>query len=68
MKVGDLVNYYIVGPKDQDKALRPSIILEIDSTHRQDSVTLLVPGGAVLKHVWIGYVEGLHETKSKGKK
>ena len=63
MKVGDLVNY-IKGPKDQDWPLRPSIILAIDNTHRQDSVTLLVPGGAVLKHVWVEYIEGIHETKS----
>ena len=60
MDVGDLVNY-VKGPKDLDWPVRPCLILEVTDNHRQTYVTLLGPGGQIVKRVWVGHIEKFHE-------
>ena len=56
MKVGDLVRYK--NWKDQGNAeKRSGIIVDVDDSHRQQTVTVLNAKGNFVERVWIGLIE-----------
>ena len=55
MKVGDLVKV----PEAHCKG----IIVDIDDTHRQTSVTVMTEHGYVLENVWAARVEVINESR-----
>jgi hypothetical protein len=60
MKVGDLVRYKKW--KDHGTVQRqPGIIIEVDDSHRQKTVTVLNADGIFVEKVWIGLIEVVNE-------
>ena len=55
MKVGDLVRV--------PQARCNGLIIEIDDSHRQKSVTVMTEHGYILERIWIAHVEALDESR-----
>ena len=57
MKVGDLVRYKKNGPTIARNVKNTGVIIEIDDSHRQTHVTLLLDNGRLVKNIWDASLE-----------
>ena len=60
MKVGDLVRYKSWKGQGREER-RSGIIVEVDDSHRQQTVTVLNAEGVFVERVWVGLIEVINE-------
>ena len=63
MKIGDLVQYKHDGPTIARHVRNTAIIVDIDDSHRQTVVTLMMDTGRFVEKVWVESLEVISETR-----
>ncbi len=63
MKVGDLVQYKKNGPTIARHVRNTGIVVEIDDSHRQTTVTLMMDNGRFVEKVWDQSLEVISESR-----
>ena len=61
MKLGDLVQYKKDGPTLAKHVRNTGVIIEMDDSHRQTTVTLLMDTGRFVERVWVEPLEVISE-------
>ena len=61
MKGGDLVQYKKDGPTLSRHVRNSGIVVDIDDSHRQTTVTLMMDTGRFVERVWIATLEVISE-------
>jgi hypothetical protein len=62
MKIGDLVRYKKDGPTIARHVGNNAIIIEMDDSHRQTVVTLLMDNGNFVERVWDAQLEVISDS------
>ena len=65
MKLGDLVQYREDGPTLAKHVRNRALIIDLDDSHRQTTVTLLMDNGNFVESVWVDHLEVISEAKTK---
>ena len=68
MKIGDLVRFKSIPRHPEICECRGclgerGVVLDIDDSHRQTSLSILSTSGVIIKKVWIDYVEAFCESR-----
>ena len=62
MKIGDLVQYKLNGPTIARHVRNTGIVVELDDSHRQTTVTLMMDNGNFVEKVWDQSLEVISES------
>ena len=65
MKPGDLGQYREDGPTIARHVRNRALVVELDDSHRQTTVTLLMDNGNFVEKVWANHLEVISEAKIK---
>ena len=63
MKLGDLVKYRKDGPTIARHVGNSALIVDVDDSHRQKTVTLLMDNGNFIDRVWVNQLEVISERR-----
>ena len=65
MRLGDLVQYKEDGPTLARHVRNRALVVDLDDSHRQTTVTLLMDNGNIVERVWSSHLEVLSETETE---